>query len=248
MSADSFFRMDRYELNARLRPALLAALPVLLLAAFWLSSVWTMLGGVASLAITCGLALLLSKIARYRGRQVEVRLAERIGKRTTVAALRHADTRIDPITKARYHAALRASGHIIPTSSDEANDPVAADLHYSGCATWLLEMTRDKARFALLADENIDYGFRRNLFGLKPVALALLVAAFLTNVIAAALLWDGLDQTFWKALVLGAVYLGAIGVWTRLVTVEFVEDASHAFAARLLAACDVLHIRPPGNS
>ncbi|MBU4038688.1 MAG: hypothetical protein KJ690_12040 [Alphaproteobacteria bacterium] len=241
MSEGNPFKMDRYDLNARLRPALLVALPVLLLAAFWLPQVWTLLGGIASLAITCGIALLLSKITRFLGRQIETKLAGRIGRLTTVAALRHANQRIDPVTKARYHNALRASGHIVPTEIEEKENPDSADTHYSGCASWLLEMTRDKRRFALLADENIDYGFRRNLLGLKPVALTILAGVFIANALAAVLQWNGFDDTFWKAIAVSSVCLVSAAVWIWIVTIEFVEDASHAFAARLLAACDILH-------
>lgn len=240
MSSADLFKLDRYDLNARLKPALLAVLPIFLIAAFWLPEVWTLLGTLAGLAVTCGVALLLSKIARYLGRGIEAKLAARIGPRTTVMSLRHTDTHIDPVTKARYHSALRASGHLVPTALEEANAPDIADAHYSGCASWLLEQTRNTGDFNLLFEENIDYGFRRNLLGLKPIALAILALCLVANLVALVATWNGIGLNFWRGVTLGVMYIALVHAWLRWVTIEFVEDASRAFAKRLLAACDRL--------
>ena len=237
-----FFGVDRYELNARLRPALFTALPVLVVAATWLPEVWTFLGGLTSLAVTCGVTMLMSRIARYRGRQLQARFDSSMGSFSTAAMLSHRDTRLDAATKARYHSFLRTAGHEMPSAADEASDRAKAGQCYRGCVTWLLEQTRDKKKFALLADENIDYGYRRNLFGLKPVAIPVLMLCLLGDAWA---VWSHqLDVTAATTLSKGGAIavclLFALLAWLFIVTRKFVEDASDAYAIRLLAACDSL--------
>jgi hypothetical protein len=234
------FGLDRYDLNARLRPALLAVLPLLVVAGVWLPSVWTLIGGLASLLTACGVTLLLSRIARHWGRQLQERLKLTIGPVNSMRALRHADISIEAITKARYHEALRRHGLHVPTAAEEEANPAAADLYYRGCVTWLQENTRDRKRFNLLAGENLDFGFRRNLLALKPVAVPLLLVCLAGNALVGYFQWKGFDSNFWKAAVLEIALMAAAAGWILAVNEAFVADASQAFAVRLLASCDIL--------
>ena len=61
----------------------------------------------------------------------------------------------------------------LPTAQAEAADPEAADDAYEVATKWLIGRTRDSEEFPLLFKENVSYGFRRNLWGLKPLALPL---------------------------------------------------------------------------
>jgi hypothetical protein len=234
------FGVDRYVLTARLRPAFLTLLPLFLLAAIWLPKVWSMLGALFGLLIGCGCTVLLSQITRYRGRRVETSMGERAGRLNTTAALRHRDQRIDRATKARYHDVLRDAGRIVPTSDVEHVDPETADDAYGGCTTWLLEQTRDRKRFPLLADELIDYGFRRNMLGMKLFAIPILIGALIVDGLATYLQWAGFDTSFWSAVTLAVGLTLGLAAWIGMVNAGFVADASEAYTVRLLAACDSL--------
>lgn len=234
---------DRYDIDARLRPALFVLFPVLLVGAVWAPQARTLGGAVISIAVACGGAMLLARVARRRGQAVQAKYAARWGPRGTAALLRWSNAEIDPATKTRYHRALTAAGHILPTTAEEAQDPDAADQAYLGCATWLLEQTRNKKKFDLLAAENIDYGFKRNLLGLRPLAWPILVAAFAVNATLALRHWSaGWDDTCTVALAVAVILaFGAIGwLW---VNEDLVQHSSDTFAKRLLACCDVLHDR-----
>lgn len=238
--SSKFLGLDRYDLNARLRPALFAGMPIMLIAAVWLPAVWTAMGGLSSILAGCGLTLVLSRVARHRGRRLQDRLKPKAGPYHSMTVLRHADDTIDPQTKARYHAFLRAKGHQVPTKAEEAQDSSAADRLYLGLVTWLLEVTRDPGRFRLLAEENLDYGFRRNLCALKPVAVTILGLCILADAWLGLLHFRGLTSDFWKAAVLDGVLVADLALWCWAVTVAFVTDASKSFATRLLACCDSL--------
>ena len=73
-----------------------------------------------------------------------------------------------------------------PTAAEEEKDQTAADAFYEQAGTWLRENTRDTKKFSILFGENVTYGYRRNLLGLKWIALGLNLAV---AVVCGALLW-----------------------------------------------------------
>jgi hypothetical protein len=81
----------------------------------------------------------------------------------------------------RYRAFLKGQlPHLaLPTAEEERADPEGADRAYESVTAWLRTQTRDTKTFSILFRENISYGFRRNLWGLKPlgVTIALLAAS-----------------------------------------------------------------------
>ena len=119
--------------------------------------------------------LFLAQMARSYGKAIEQTLIQQWGGLPTTIMLRHRDNSIDPITKKRYHEAL---SHIVPnsilsTENDEQTNPQHTDNIYSSWTKYLIAQTRDQNQFPLLINENIDYGFRRNLLGLKPLGYSL---------------------------------------------------------------------------
>ncbi len=228
---------DRYEINARLKPALFTVVPLLILPATWLPEVWTALGGLAALLVTCGVTVLMAQIARQRGRALQKRWAD-LGPESSARLLSHADVTIDPLTKARYHRFLASKDLAIPTAAEESASGLAA---YRACVTWLLANTRDKDRFHLLAEENIAYGYRRNLFALKPIALVVLAVALTANSTALWVRWPVVDTRYWVGMAVEVGLVGVVTAWLVAVRPAFVADASQSFAERLLACCDELH-------
>ena len=143
---------------------------------------------VASVASSFGLALLLAQVARDRGKRLEPALYDTWGGKPSVALLRHRDTRIDEHTKSRYREFLK--GQLpqlkLATIEEEGANPEAADNAYQSVTAWLLTQTRDTKRFSILFRENISFGFRRNLWGLKPVGIAVTLMASCASTAAIA--------------------------------------------------------------
>ena len=81
---------------------------------------------------------------------------------------------IDHGLKERYRTFLATKLDVtIPSAEVEAADQAAADAFYEQGGVWLRQHTRDRNKFPLLFNENVTYGFRRNLLGVKWIALAL---------------------------------------------------------------------------
>ena len=235
---------DKYARQARLKPALLVVLPVFVTVAVWLPKVWTLLGGLTAMVTTCGLTFLLADLARFQGKKVERQMIAANGGKFTTIFLRYSDSTISTATKETYHSFLKkASRRKLPSPEAEKTEPAAADDCYRGAVEWLLEATRSEKRFPLVRLENISYGFRRNLLGLKQAATLIVGLCLVANVFFCFHTFRG-DSTRALAGGLVAVALLAVeGVWLRLINIPFVEDAGRAYALRLLAQCDVLQTK-----
>lgn len=235
------FSFDKYTRHARLKPSLLVVLPVFVTVAVWLPKVWTLLGGLAAIISACGLTFLLAEVARFQGRKVERVMIAANGEKFTTILLRHRDPTISTATKKTYHAFLKkASKRSLPSLENEQTNPVEADDCYRGAVDWLLEATRSEKRFPLVRAENISYGFRRNLLGLKPPAVILIALCVAANVFFCIRDFQ-IDPTRVWAGFLVSIALVAVGlVWLFVIKMVFVEDAGRTYALRLLAQCDVL--------
>jgi hypothetical protein len=235
--------LDPYSRQARLYPALIVICPAALLILAWFPALWTTLGVIASLASSFGLSLLLSQVARDRGKRLEPALYESWGGKPSVALLRHHDLRIDEHTKARYREFLGA--HLpelrLPTAVEEEADPKAADRAYQSATAWLLTQTRDTKRFAILFKENISFGFRRNLWGLKPIGLVVVLAACIVGTaVIGYRFWAGQIVPAPDVVIVTAGLWVLLIIWVALVTPEWVRIPADAYGAQLLAACDTL--------
>src|SRR5229473_2779149 len=237
--------LDPYSRQARLAPALVVIVPVVLLVMVWFPASWSVWGALVSVACSCGLMFLLSQIARDRGKQKEPDLYAGWGGKPSVALLRHRDRRIDPQTKARYCGFLKSKlpQLVLPTEAEEETDPARADAAYVSVTAWLLTQTRDTKVFNLLFRENISYGFRRNLWGLKPIGIAttLVVAAASTFAIG----YKYWTQQVWvsaEIIIVTAIVWILLVIWTGLVTRTWVRVPADAYGGQLLAACDTLAV------
>lgn len=178
---------DAYTIRARVFPAIIAAIPALAMLILLVS--WTGLA-LSSAIATIGLLIILymfSDFARSQGRKIEPRIYELQGGKPSVTMLRRADTSLDTGSKDRYRAFLASKLMCTaPTAAEEEQNQAGADAFYEQAGTWLRENTRDTKKFSILFNENITYGYRRNLLGLKWVALGLNLTVV---AVCAGLLW-----------------------------------------------------------
>jgi hypothetical protein len=179
---------DSYGRKARLYPAILAITPVIWTCAAIFPGLFT--DGPMHLAITTiasiGGVYWLSAIARSCGKSLEPKLIHEWGGLPTTILLRHRNQTIDTYTKIRYHQKLSTlAGIAMPSATEEAADPADADQRYQSTIKRLLEARR-APEYELVHKENASYGFWRNLLGLKPIALPIMVTCFLAAVAACA--------------------------------------------------------------
>lgn len=238
---------DPYNRKARLQPALLTLLPVLAASVLLVPEIQSSWGGAIGVLVYCGGAMWLTQLGRDRGKALEPTLFKAWGGKPSVAMLRHRDSRISKTTKERYRAFLerRVPDLKLASQEDENRAPANADDGYESATAWLLAKTRDRERFRLIFEENINYGFRRNIWALKPLALivdALLISTILTTVTTASsgttrAILEMIDKSTWAAAMLS---LGHMLTFALVVRRDWVRTTADAYAQQLLATCDIL--------
>ena len=228
--------LDSYARRARFFPAILALAPALAL--ITIAMPWNL--GAPQLLIGIAVAVLVfffGDWARRLGLRAERRLFGSTGGKPFPTVLRHRDSILDSKSKTRYLAFLgQRLGERPPTAADEELNPAAADGFYVRCGNWLRERTRDKQKFKVLFEENVTYGFRRNLYGLKWFALSL----NLFVVIACLVLIEEtrFDSNHW--LFVGVLIFATIHaiIFFTLVTKTSVIDASDQYGRQLILSCE----------
>ena len=184
---------DSYSRQARLFPGLLTLFPIILTAIALFPRLGTSSWGATLVTVgtSCGLLYGLSVLSRSRGKAVEKRLLVEWSGLPTTIWLRHREAHLPPPVLARYHVffAKHIPLFLAPSAEQERGDPKAADGMYASAVKWLQERCRGQA-FPLVEKENAEYGFRRNLRGLKPIGITACLVALLISAFAIAWRYD----------------------------------------------------------
>ncbi|NYG46333.1 hypothetical protein GGD67_003804 [Bradyrhizobium sp. IAR9] len=224
---------DAYSLRARLIPAIIAGAPAFALAAIlvsWSSFNFTQL--VAALGLTA-LFSVFSNVARVRGKAIETGIFERMGGMPSTVMLRHRDTSFDSVSKGKMHAFLAQKlNEQAPTKQQEEADAASADGFYVRGGNWLRENTRDTKKFPIVFGENINYGFHRNLLGLRVPGFALNA---LIVILCGSLLYFRLPIDFSRRFDQALLTVLGVAVLHAFYLAFFVNEANVFLAARLYA-------------
>lgn len=239
--------IDAYDRAARLYPSLICLLPVVAVAVGVYGASLSINSALVTLVTSFGGLFLLMSLSRDLGKRLEPGLFASWGGKPTTQLLRHRNDTFDPVTKKRFHVFLERHLEVaFPSADDEADDPGRADGVYQSGIGWLLGKTRDRAKFPFVFKENVNYGFRRNCLGLKPIGLLIAVlAAAWTLAASGALSVSGItfqkipDATIGEKVAL-VVALAMAFIWTFLITKASVRRVAFAYADMLLRACDML--------
>lgn len=245
--------LDPYERQARLSPALLCLAPLMVMViSLYSRQLWS-LAGLAGLVGTVGILYLLADVARSLGKTHEARLWKNWGGSPSTQVLRYRNDVFDKVTKRRYHDFLAKKIKAdFPTEADEKADPTEADAAYAAGCNWLREMTRDTKKFALLFGANINYGYRRNGYGVRWLGLAICAAVVawvflrhgleaLEQRVAAAPNFDSILNAGEAATLLIALFMATI--WLFYFSEARVREAAFSYAQRLVVACEILSAR-----
>lgn len=247
MEVFKFF--DAYSIRARLFPAIIAAAPALAAQALLIS--WKSFG-LSNLIASIGVLVLLWAIAdfsRARGRAIEGKLYAEHGGMPSITMFRRSDPTIDAGSKDRYRAFLADKiGAAAPSPAEETADQAAADAFYGQCGNWLRQNTRDTKKFPILFGENITYGFRRNLLGVKALALWLnLVVVAVCIFILWRESWD-FDSSLGNKTTVVLVVAAAHAAYMLLaVNRSAVWDASRAYGRELILSCESFLMASPAR-
>ena len=241
-------KLDSYNTYARAFPVYITIAPiVLILFAILPEGFDWKLGGAASIVLL-PLSYLCGQIGGDLGKKRESALWNKWGGPPTTRFLRHGNSEFNANTRKFIHHQLRRFGLYVPSQDEQNQNPQEADDFYESCTDELRRLTRNKKYFPRVFEELRAYGFRRNMFALKPYGLTLSALSF------CACLIMGFDD--WRAgklsesiLVPTFINLALIIVWFGWVTENGVRLSANRYARFLLeAALDYLEIKDGDNS
>lgn len=225
--------IDEYSIKARFYPSIIVLIPMISLAIYYLTNFELYYHYLTALSVAGLFTFILAQLGRDRGKIKEVQLFQYFGGKPTTQILRHRDAFLDTNTKKRYHSILSQKLELrIPTEIEENDDALNADGIYDSCAKYMISKTRDTNAYYLLFKENISYGFRRNLWGMKSWSIIIIIITLFIHLIFATNIFS--DFIFTESEIgLIAFLFFLLLFWIFIITRNWIKIAAFAYAERL---------------
>lgn len=241
--------LDPYDRPARLYPGLIVLTPLAVLLVCLYGTKYIIASSVLSILGFSGIAYMLGSTARDAGKKLEDKLFAKWGGKPTTQMLRHSDNRIDGFTKNRIHQTLsKGIMATFPSAADELANPQQADEIYRAGTVWLISNTRDTKKFPLVFKENIAYGFKRNMLGLKRIGGLVALTSVIWTLFHAKVI--SIYEPYWsmdKFIELAPSSITSLVVsttilftWIFLITESSLLRVATAYSERLFHSCDNL--------
>lgn len=235
-----------YSLSARTYPVLIVLIPIIIGGIYFsinLSSFYLFL---TSMGAFGAFSFLLTQLGRDLGKKKEPKLWKEWGGTPSVQILRHRNDRIDEFTKKRYHTRLfeLCPTEVVPTVDLEQNNPDLTDNLYLTWTKFMISNTRDTIKYNLLFKENVNYGFRRNLWGLKPIAISLIVIVFSILTVNVFCDYNNTNIESWPKEYFISVFLLIVLFlfWIGVITKNWIKQVAFAYAERLFELTEEINV------
>ena len=230
----------RYTWHARTLPIYFVGTPAILAIASTLPEGLSLPLAGASSVVLVPLSYFLSQVSADAGKRLEAELWMSWGGPPTTRFLRRDNNEFNAETRTRVHAALRKLGLKLPTEAEEDSEQDRALELYASAVDELRRLTRDTARFPLVFQGNVEYGFRRNLLGLKTIGVSVAIVSLVTSGWSAWHGWNTLGVLPPVPTVTVVLIACVIVGWLLRVRPEAVRLTADRYARYLLeAACDL---------
>ena len=240
-------KLDAYSTYARAFPIYITIAPIALVLFAVLPEGSNWLGGGLTTIVLLPLSYLCRQIGGDLGKKGESALWDGWDGPPTTRFLRHGNNELNANTRNRIHDKLRRLGLYVPSQDEQNQNPQEADGFYESCVDELRRLTRDRKRFPRVFEDLRSYGFRRNIFALKPYGLTLTALSFCACLIIGFDDWSTgkLSVSF---LVPGVINLGLIIVWLVWFTEKGVRLTANRYARFLLESALDLEVENGDNS
>lgn len=217
-------------------------LPIVILGITFSIEMGSYLNVLSSIGITAALSFFLAQIGRDNGKRKEKRLWEFWGGAPVEQLFSFQNCEIDEQTKKRYHKKMET---VMPLENEI--DFSSATIEetkgiYQSWTKYLITNTRDTKKYSLVFKELINYGFRRNLWGLKSFSIFLILACITANFgynFSVNESFNPLDYSL-GFKVSEIILLCVMLVWIFIINRTWVKIPAFAYAERLLETIDNL--------
>lgn len=237
--------MDRYSLNARIYPVVIFYMPAIILVVLFALKFDEYIHLFTSFGIVGALSYLFSQLGRDGGKRKEKKLWKLWGGAPTTQLLRWSNNEINVNTKKRYHNKLNSlcPADNLPDPNYERTHPDEADDIYQCWTKFLVSKTRDTQKFSVLFKDSMNYGFRRNLWGMKLYAISLILMLMFGTYLYYWVATQNINPTFYPAefFVAEVILLIIFSFWVFFINKSWIKVIAFAYAERLLEAAEELN-------
>ena len=219
---------DAYNLRVRFSVGLILITPVIISIYLLIPDASNFSFTVIILILCFGLCNLMMSLSRFAKCFPKLMPAQQM--------LMPNDKTLNPITKKRYHEFLSSKIKNLTFK----NETVATLNSCKSAVSWLISQTRDSNSFPLIKEETINFGFSKNLYGLKNLGIA--ISAFLTIlqttiIIAKVHLKFGFVE-YTNLIPSTLISFLFTVIWIFFINKEWVKNSGFKYAKTLLSACD----------
>lgn len=228
---------DEYNIRARLCPSLILLSPIILNMYLIFESVRELSTTVIITIVSFSILNLLILVSRQKGSNAIKGILD--DSTAAYKLLSPNDKRLDKYTKERYYKLIYENlpdlGLITEDlDEDEINQKCKSAIN------WLRSRTRDKNKFNLVNEENINTGFCRNMYGFKwwgivinsVLILILLMYIYLTFKTS----FLEVPMEFILSIMIDTCFLF---IWIFIINKKFVKSIYSKYSYALLNSCDI---------
>ena len=235
-------KINLYNLRARVYPLLLSLIPILIIGIVYSISFKNYYQTLSSFGIMTFLYFIFSQLGRDKGKLIEKEMWKKWNGAPTTQLFRYANEYLDKITKKKYHKILKdktKTGNKISIDYEKRN-PQKADEIYQSWTKYLISKTRDIKTYNLLFQENTNYGFRRNLYGLKKFSILILIILIFI-VLGYSYFMFGIENFLSQEVLISMIIISLFLIfWIFIVKQKWIKITAFAYAERLLETINTL--------
>ena len=222
--------LDAYSIRARLSASIILLAPIVVTIFFCFEEIITLASSSVIIGVFLAFTNYIPILQRRAYRSTEQR-------KNYAAEFLYADSEeLDPVSKTRYYGILAS----IDDSFSAFQNPETTEAFQQCCVSAVLYLRNHTRENRLVQEENITYGFCKNLFSTKKYGIVLSLACCTFTGIYAWYLFGSFSEIPLQYYFAFVFNIATLAFWIWGVTKTILEDTATRYAKTLLASIDSL--------
>lgn len=233
---------EHYAIHARFMPVFVVIFPLVLTILAWYPQAKTVLGGAMTLLISFGVMSFLSIYVSNLGNDLQDKYFKSWGGAPSTLLLLPGNKELDRYTKQRYFKWLNSKciGLGLPESIDDQGDSEELYEKIRSAGNYMREYTRDRKKYSQVYNDNVAYGFARNIVAIRIAGLVISSVSLISNGICLYFLTGTDSHNSINSIGVVAFLVSIICLLIHSVVLKekFVKRRGYRYAKTLFEACE----------
>lgn len=233
---------EHYAIHARFMPVFVVIFPLVLTILAWYPQAKTILGGAMTLLISFGIMSFLSIYVSNLGNDLQDKYFRNWGGAPSTLLLLPSNKELDRYTKQRYFKWLnsKCSGLGLPESLDDQIDSEELYEKIRSAGNFMREYTRDRKKYSQVYNDNVAYGFARNIVAIRIAGLVIASASLISNGLFLYIISNTDSPNTINSIGVIALLASTICLWIHSAVMKesFVKRRGYRYARTLFEVCE----------